>query len=300
MGLGRILRLAQLCLLTLGLLLVSSRALAAYTPPPLEGPVTDPARALSDTDKRVLNAKLRAHKVSTGVGINVFIPATLGDDSIEDVAYNTARTWKLGTGGTDEGVLLVWAPKERKVRIETAKGIGDRLTDVESFHIIRDIMTPKLKAGQNRQALEDGVDAIAKAIGPRAGAGTTPGSTQPSKPASGASPGRALAGGALVLIILIGGGGLLFVVFLVFVLKKLFSSGRRDQSYYAHHHDPYVQNPTDYGTPGVFYTGGSDNSSSSDWGGGGSSDSGGGGSDWGGGGDSGGGDWGGGGSSGDY
>ncbi|MFO0665782.1 MAG: TPM domain-containing protein [Polyangiaceae bacterium] len=289
----------QALFLALGLLLVSSRALAAYVPPALEGPVTDPGRVLSESDRAAINAKLRRHKESTGVGINVFIPKSLEGQSIEDVAYDTARAWKLGTGGTDEGVLFVWAPNERKTRIETAKGIGDRLTDVETFHIQRDIINPKLKAGQNRQAIEDGVDAIAKAIGPKSGTRTGANPTTPkTTPGAAPSAGRALAGGALFLIIVIGGGGLIFVVLLVVLLKKIFSGGRRDPSYYSHHHDPYVHNQNDYGTPGIFYSGGSDNSSS-DWGGG-SSDSGGGGSDWGGGGDSGGGDWGGGGSSSDY
>ena len=274
-------------------------------PPPLEGPVTDPGRVLSEADKRALNNKLKLHKQTTGVGINIFIPTSLNGETIEDVSYETARAWKIGSGTTDNGVLLTWAPVERKVRIETGKGIGDRLTDVGTSHIIRDVISPKLKAGQNRQALEDGVDAIARDIGPATGSAA---GKQTKPGAAGTSPGKALAGGALVLIILIGGGGLLFLVFLVFVLKKFFSSGRRDPNYYAHHHDPYVQNNyrnNDYGSPGVFYTGGNDSSwggnsdsgGGSDWGGGGDS---GGGSDWGGGGDSGGSDFGGGGSSGDY
>jgi len=60
---------------------------------------------------------------------------SLGGEPIEDIAYTTFNTWKIGQHGADNGVLLVLAPGDRRVRIETGKGVGGALTDLQANDI---------------------------------------------------------------------------------------------------------------------------------------------------------------------
>jgi len=150
--------------LALGLLFFV-RAASAYTPPPIEGPVTDKAHLLTENEKSAIATKLRGYKAGSGYEITVFIPASLLGETIEDVAYTTARAWALGEKGKDNGVLLVVAPTERKIRIETGKGVGGDLTDLQANDIIKNRIGPQMKAGHAFIAIDSGVDAIAKALG---------------------------------------------------------------------------------------------------------------------------------------
>lgn len=142
-----------------------ARAAFAYTPPPIEGPVTDTAHLLTENEKSAIATKLRGYKAGSGYEITVFIPSSLNGETIEDVAYTTARTWGIGEKGKDNGVLLVVAPVERKIRIETGKGVGGDLTDLQANDIIKNRIGPQMKAGNSFIAIDAGVDAIAKALG---------------------------------------------------------------------------------------------------------------------------------------
>src|SRR5262245_39709847 len=92
---------------------------AAYQPPPIQGPVTDTAGKLTPTERAEIDQKLASLKASRGNEITVFVVGSLEGESIEDVAYTTFNTWTLGSKAADNGVLLVIAPNERKIRIET-------------------------------------------------------------------------------------------------------------------------------------------------------------------------------------
>lgn len=278
--------LAAFLLVALAGLLALPGVAWAYTPPAIEGPVTDPSRVLSDGDKRALNEKLRRYKTGSGYEIAIFVVPTLDGNTIEDVSYDTARAWGIGKKGKDDGVLIAWAPKERKVRIETGKGVGGALTDIESFHIQRDRMNPLFKQGRNREALEAGVDGVAAALGGQPSTSTGPKGV-PINP----SPARRSSGGALFVALFFVAFAFIAVILVVSRFTRRRGGYYRDGGYY------------DNGPGPIFYGGSSSNDSWSS--GGGSSDSswssgdsggGGGGGDWGGGG----GDFGGGGSSSDY
>src|SRR5690348_491883 len=81
-----------------------------YTPPPIEGYVTDTAGVLSLEEVAALDKKLAAYRQCSTNHVVVFVPATLGQSSIEDVAYGAFNTWKIGDAQKDNGVLLVLAP----------------------------------------------------------------------------------------------------------------------------------------------------------------------------------------------
>jgi uncharacterized protein len=147
--------------------LLWSGAASAYHPPLPQGWVTDPGRKLTAEDRAFLDARLKAFQDETGAQVFVFIPSSLEGEAIEDVAFGTFQTWKIGQKGKDNGVLLLWAPAERRVYIQTGKGVGGELTDVQTFRIIQK-MKPYLQAGQAREALQVGTDAIMQAISGKA------------------------------------------------------------------------------------------------------------------------------------
>src|SRR3954470_683655 len=117
--------------LALAICFIAARAWA-FTPPPLEGQVTDTAGRLSPDDREALETKLERIRRETGHEIVVFVAGDTGGEPIENVAYDTFNQWKVGQKKFDNGVLLVVVPSERRVRIETGKGVGGALTDLQS------------------------------------------------------------------------------------------------------------------------------------------------------------------------
>jgi len=139
-------------------------ALAAV--PPLVGHVVDVPGALSGAERSALDAKLEHARRTRGLTVVVLVAGPLdpAQGTIDDVAYEAFNTWGVGAKGKDDGVLLVVAPTDRKLRIETGKGVGGALTDVQSSHINRDIIGPELRAGRVYNALDRGTDAILEAL----------------------------------------------------------------------------------------------------------------------------------------
>jgi uncharacterized protein len=84
----------------------------------------------------------------------------LQGDDIDQFAIRVVDQWKLGQKGKDNGVLLLMAMAERKVRIEVGMGLQGVLPDVTSSRIIREVMRPALKSGNFDQGVATGVDAI--------------------------------------------------------------------------------------------------------------------------------------------
>src|SRR6185437_6482165 len=80
------------------------------------------------------------------------------------VAYRAFNTWGVGQKGADDGVLIVLATGDRKVRIEVGKGLGGALTDLQANDIILKDMAPLLAKGQLYEGLDAGVHAVAAAL----------------------------------------------------------------------------------------------------------------------------------------
>lgn len=135
-----------------------------FVVPPLNARVIDPAHRLTASEASQIDETLAGFRQRTGVPIVVFIPASLAGNTIEDVAYQTFNTWKLGDKGKDNGVLIVIAMDERRARIEVGDGLGGVLTDLQANDIIRLKMAPLLAQGQLLPAIDAGYIAIAQAI----------------------------------------------------------------------------------------------------------------------------------------
>lgn len=149
-------------LAALVLLLVWSSLVLAAEPsyPALTGRIVDGASLLSPEARARIEAKLKAHEDKTSDQLVVATVPSLQDVSIEDFANGLFRHWKLGQAKTNNGVLLLVAPNERKVRIEVGYGLEGALTDALSKVIITTAVAPKFKNGDFAGGIEGGVDAI--------------------------------------------------------------------------------------------------------------------------------------------
>src|SRR5688572_1832727 len=139
--------------------LVGSPA-SAQTFPPLTGRVVDQANLLSPEQEADLAAKSQALETQSGRQFVVATVSSLEGRPIEDYGYRLGRHWKLGDEKRDDGVILLIAPAERKVRIETGYGARVFLTDAVSSIIIRDTVLPRFKAGDMPGGIVAGADKI--------------------------------------------------------------------------------------------------------------------------------------------
>lgn len=145
--------------LALLLALVSSAAWAELPARP-EGPVADYANVIDAADEAALDARLRDYNRTTGRAIIVATVPSLDGEEIEPYAQQLAESWGIGGAESENGVLFLVAPSERKLRIHTARGVQERLTDIMSGRIIRDTVVPRFKAGDMSGGIVAGVDAI--------------------------------------------------------------------------------------------------------------------------------------------
>ncbi len=128
--------------------------------PYLTGRVTDNADILTKDVRRSLTERLKAHEDATGNQIAVLTVPTLEGGSIEEYADSVFKTWKLGQKGKDNGVLIIVAPKDRRMRIEVGYGLEGLLPDSLAGSIIRNVMAPRFKAGDYDGGVEAAVTAI--------------------------------------------------------------------------------------------------------------------------------------------
>jgi uncharacterized protein len=128
--------------------------------PALTGRIVDEANILTPAARAALDAKLSAHESRTSDQVVVATIPSLQGRAVEDFANLLFRNWKLGEAKTNNGVLLLVAPTERKLRIEVGYGLEGALTDALSKIIITTAVTPKFKTGDFAGGIEAGVDGI--------------------------------------------------------------------------------------------------------------------------------------------
>lgn len=151
--------------IALGFLLPATTRVAwAYQPPPLTGHVVDPDGLLDAASRSAVEAKLVAYEKQKGPQIVVLVLASLGGETVEDVAYGAFNTWKLGSREKDDGVLLLIAKGDRVARIETGKGVGGVLPDLQTARILREHVSPHMREGKIDRAVDAGTTAIAQTL----------------------------------------------------------------------------------------------------------------------------------------
>jgi len=141
-------------------LLCAALAVGAVTFPPLTDRVDDDAHILSAREREALVAKLAELETKSGIQLVVATVNSLQGEEIEPYANELFRTWKLGEKAKNNGVLLLVAPNEHRVRIEVGYGLEGTLTDALSKVIIANAIAPRLKTGDFNGGVSRGVDDI--------------------------------------------------------------------------------------------------------------------------------------------
>ena len=268
------------------LLLLGALAPAhAQTFPKLTGQVVDAAHVLNPAQVATLTAQSAEIEKAT---TRQFIVATIPDLQgypIEDYGYRLGREWKIGQKDANNGIILIIAPNDRKVRIEVGYGLEPIMTDALSNEIIEGAILPKFKAGDLPGGILAGSAAIAEQmkLPLEAGEARAAQAVKKKRPRS-----KGSTGDWVIALVVMG------IIFLVVV--PLMAAGSRGRRYRSDNVAGAVGEVILWSALNSMASGGRN----SGWGGGGGSDwggGGGGGSDWGGGG---GGSFGGGGSSGSW
>lgn len=151
-----------------GLLIAGALVLATLAPVPgtalevpfLSGHVNDQAGLLDHGQGRALEERLAAFEARTGHQVVVLTVPSLEGEVLEDYSLRVVETWKLGRAERDDGVLLLIAKDDRKLRIEVGYGLEGQLTDALSHRIIDERIVPRFKEGAFAQGVDDGVTAM--------------------------------------------------------------------------------------------------------------------------------------------
>ncbi|CAN5184720.1 YgcG family protein [soil metagenome] len=132
--------------------------------PALSGRVVDKTMTLTQDQQAGLDQTLKDFEARKGSQVAVLIVPTTAPESIEQFSIRVAEQWKIGRKKIDDGVILVIAKDDRKLRIEVGYGLEGALPDLTSKRIINEVITPKFKAGDFAGGIIDGVDRILKVI----------------------------------------------------------------------------------------------------------------------------------------
>ena len=127
--------------------------------------VNDEAHALKQATTDQLEKDLKVYEDSTSNQIAILIIQSLAGEVIEDYSLKVAERWKLGTKSKDNGVLLLIAIDDHKMRIEVGHGLEGALTDAQSNRIIRNEMAPAFRLNDYDAGVIAAVNSIIKAIG---------------------------------------------------------------------------------------------------------------------------------------
>jgi uncharacterized protein len=127
--------------------------------PALTGRIVDEAGLLSGGDKASLEGELEALEQKSTDQLVVYTARSLQGYEIEDFGYQLGRAWALGRK-ENNGVILIVAPKERKVRIEVGRGLEPQLTDAMAKLIIENAILPAFRRGDFSAGIKAGVHDI--------------------------------------------------------------------------------------------------------------------------------------------
>ena len=151
---------ASRLLVTLVAVLLTGVVALALSFPPLTGRIVDQANIIPLDTQSAIEPKLKDLEDKSGIQLVVATVTSLEGQEIEPYANQLFRTWKLGEKAKNNGVLLLVAPNERRVRIEVGYGLEGTLTDALSKIIISNAIAPRFKAGDYGGGIARGVDDV--------------------------------------------------------------------------------------------------------------------------------------------
>src|SRR5258707_11064595 len=145
-------------------ILFSAQAGAQLAVPPLKSRVTDLTNTLNPDQRSALEQTLAEFEARKGSQIAVLLVPTTQPETVEQYAVRVEETWKLGRKGVDDGVLLVVAKNDRRLKLEVGYGLEGVLPDAAAKRIIEDDITPRFKQGDFYGGIRAGVDRMMRTI----------------------------------------------------------------------------------------------------------------------------------------
>lgn len=178
-------RLLAAGLLLAGFGLVGAvRAQDVQAVPALAGRVVDRAGLLDTAAHERLDGQLAELQRETGAQVAVLIVATTAPEDIAAYAQRVGDAWKLGRREAGDGLLIVVAVQDRRVRLEVAKALEGAIPDLAAKRIISGAITPAFKRGDYAGGLAAAIDAVGAAIRAEAGGASAP----PTSPSTSTGP----------------------------------------------------------------------------------------------------------------
>jgi uncharacterized protein len=152
--------------LALCLLLIAAPAWAqSLAPiPALDSPVVDTTGTLDAAQKQQLEAQALALQQRKGSQLQVLMVPSTQPETIEQYAVRVFEQWKLGRKGVDDGVLLLVAKDDRRVRIETGYGLEGAIPDAIANRVIQEYLAPRFRAGDYAGGIADATATLVKLI----------------------------------------------------------------------------------------------------------------------------------------
>jgi len=169
--LSNIAAISCLWALLAGPLIGTARADVAV--PALSARVTDLTATLSNEQRAALEATLKGVEEKSAAQIAVLLVPSTQPETIEQYSMRVAEAWKLGRKGVDDGLLLLVAKNDRRVRIEVGYGLEGIIPDAVARRVIGETITPRFKQGDFAGGIQAGVLRLAALIAGKAQAGKT-------------------------------------------------------------------------------------------------------------------------------
>ena len=142
--------------------LVSARAEVAV--PPLKARVADLTGTLSGAQQQDLERRLREFESRKGSQIAVLMLPSTQPETIEEYSIRVADAWKIGRARVDDGVILVVAKDDRKLRVEVGRGLEGAIPDAVAKRVVSDVIAPYFRSGDFYGGVAAGTDALMKLI----------------------------------------------------------------------------------------------------------------------------------------
>lgn len=138
-------------------LLFAGTASAEPNYPQLTGRIVDTANLINAADRAAIEQELADLEAKSTDQIAVVTVPSLEGYAVEDYAIGLARKWGIGQAGKDNGIVVLVAPNERKVRIEVGRRLEPMMTDTMSKLIIENAILSKFRRGDFSGGIRDGV-----------------------------------------------------------------------------------------------------------------------------------------------
>lgn len=145
------------------ILLVSAPA-AALDVPALRGRVNDYAGVINAEQARGLESRLTQFEAETGHQVAVLTLPTLEGEDIEGFSIRVAESWQIGQKGFDNGVILIVAVKDRRLRLEVGYGLEGVLPDATAKRIISEYIVPRFRVEDYAGGITAGIEAVLSII----------------------------------------------------------------------------------------------------------------------------------------